>query len=117
MHHYNPEFPADYTTLSDSVNRLAREIWWTITYIEDIGTHDSRTNNLFDNTDLSTGFITDSGVIETAGTYANYVTTNFIRVKPSTAYTVSSIRQSDQGRSSGRKAILAYNKDVHLFIK
>ena len=102
--------PADYTTLSDAVNRLAREIWWSIIHTEGIGTYGSRTWNLFDNTDLTTGFLTDSGVIETAGNYANYVTTNFIRVNPSTDYTISSVRQNDSGQSSERKVVLAYNK-------
>lgn len=104
--------PDDYTTLSNSVINLATELWWAINFIEDIGLRESINYNLFNNTSMVTGALADTGEIQTAGTYANYVTTDYIRINPSTAYTVSTVRQRDSGRSGGRKFILTYDKEM-----
>lgn len=102
--------PDDYSALSEAVTRVVRGLWWETLYTEDIGTHGSRNYNIFDNTVMYPGFLMDDGTIETAGVYANYLTSDFIRVNPSTAYTVSSVRKSDGAQSAGRKVILTYNR-------
>ena len=74
--------------LNDDLNNIAKYI---------VG------ENLANNNDIVPGFIQSDGTISTAGSYANYVTTDYIELESNTNYVISLFLQSTLQQVSGQR--------------
>ena len=70
--------------------------------------------NLVDSAKVVTGAIESNGVVSTEGSYANYITSDYIPISPSASYTLSSYAISSLNVSNGRKMYLLFDEDKNL---
>ena len=70
--------------------------------------------NLFDKSNVTTGFILSDGTISTLNAYANYRTSDFIEIEPNEKYTCSYVNRSGSLATATRVVVCFFDSDKNV---